>query len=341
MKKWAAAQAFWASQRCSDAPPSQPTSPPGLAAAQLLGALLRRDLLLDELAPGAPPQEVQPAGTGHASWMGLLRVVRPGGRARRIDVKVYPAEPPCAALAVNYFSNTQVGPAYWGATFHSCSGPRRARCGCASMVSPRCLPGSSPQLAGAPSALWMHPPSLAHARRHRQAFCRATRYWATHAEAAAQRARRASPAATGYKLSDMELLPIAKPCESPVGGGTCAFNLGARYHLACCLQPPLSEHRHARRSDRAATRCCPAASAARHRSGGGAKAGARSSDSEGAPSPRAAAPALGSPGSRRSRMQADVMAVGPPVPCADETALFRALGLSYVPPHMRVFSELT
>lgn len=47
-----------------------------------------------------------------------------------------------------------------------------------------------------------------------QAFCRATRYWATYAGAAAQRARQASPSATGFKLSDMELLPIAKPCES-------------------------------------------------------------------------------------------------------------------------------
>lgn len=29
--------------------------------------------------------------------------------------------------------------------------------------------------------------------------------------------------------------------------------------------------------------------------------------------------------------------LGPTVQCKDETALFRALGLNYVPPHMRWF----
>lgn len=57
---------------------------------------------------------------------------------------------------------------------------------------------------------------LAHMQPHRQAFCRATRYWATYAETAAQHARQASPSATGYKLSDTELLPIIKPRESQV-----------------------------------------------------------------------------------------------------------------------------
>lgn len=97
--------------------PRQPAHilpPPDLA--QLLRALLRCDLLLDELVPLAAPHEFQHAGTGHASWMGLLRVVRPGGRVRRIDIKIYPAEPACAAFAVNYFANSQVGleqPARW------------------------------------------------------------------------------------------------------------------------------------------------------------------------------------------------------------------------------------
>ncbi|KAL4431115.1 hypothetical protein ABPG75_006371 [Micractinium tetrahymenae] len=202
-------------------PPSLAGSDCGAFLSELLRALLHRELLLDELAPRAPPNEFQPAGTGHASWMGLLQVVRPGGRARRIDIKRIHNTPAISCV---------------------------------------------------------------------QAFCRATRYWATHAEAAAQRARQASPSATGFKLSDMELLPITKP--------------------------------------------------PRHRSGGAAKPGMRSSDSEGEPSPRKAA-ALGSPGGRRGRAQADVPVVGPPVPCADETALFCALGLSYVPPHMRVFPEFT
>ncbi|KAL4421994.1 hypothetical protein ABPG77_011017 [Micractinium sp. CCAP 211/92] len=209
-------------------PPSLAGASCGVIMSELLRSLLRRDLLLDELVPGAPPHEFQHAGMGHASWMGLLRVVRPGGRVRRIDIKIYPAEPACAAFAVNYFANSQ-------------------------------------------------------------AFCRATRYWATYAETAAQHARQASPSATGYKLSDTELLPITKP--------------------------------------------------PRKRDSGAAKPAARSSDSEIEASPKA--PALGSPPKRHRWPHADVTPVGPPVPCADETALFRALGLSYVPTHMRVFPEFT
>jgi hypothetical protein len=37
----------------------------------------------------------------------------------------------------------------------------------------------------------------------------------------------------------------------------------------------------------------------------------------------------------RSRPHANVTELGPAVPCSDETCIFQALGLAYVPPHMR------
>lgn len=81
------------------------------------------------------------------------------------------------------------------------------------------------------------------------------------------------------------------------------------------------------------------APAARKRSSGVAKPAAHSSDSEVEALPKS--PAVGSPPKRHRWPHADVTPLGPPMPCADETALFRALGLSYVPTHMRVFPEFT
>jgi hypothetical protein len=44
--------------------------------------------------------------------------------------------------------------------------------------------------------------------RNKEEFCRATRHWANHAEAAA---RAHHPQATGFRLTDAEIVPVSRP----------------------------------------------------------------------------------------------------------------------------------
>ena len=84
-------------------PPSLPNQDCGEFLHSLLGSLLRREFLLDEL-DHAGRRAAHGSSALHASWMGLC--LPPGAPGpRRIDVKVYAHA--SAACAVNYFANSQ------------------------------------------------------------------------------------------------------------------------------------------------------------------------------------------------------------------------------------------
>ena len=74
--------------------------------------------------------------------------------------------------------------------------------------------------------------------------------------------------------------------------------------------------------------------------GGGRRKGSRSSDSEAGEGDEAEGGSTAT--ARRSRWgkATGVTKLGPLIPCGDETAIFRVLGLAYVPVHMRFFTDV-
>ena len=196
-------------------------------------------------------------------------------------------------------------------------------------------------------------------------FNRALSLWARHAR---ERARRRHPAATGFKLSDAKLVPVcqAKGAWGRASAAWCQHCLQRRGGM-CCLGAggagPQGEGRHAHHSSAqvATSPTLPAppallllphpnAESGRSHKGSAPDAYVLSQGGDGAAahvlsqssppaSPAAAATHGGGGGGEARRWRwgpaSKAEELGPEVPCTSETDIFEALGLAYVPLHMR------